>query len=103
MRLLIEPQQAQEEFSYISIIFQQIHAKVSSKIKYGPNCQALDNQASSVDFIVTTVTFPVSITDKICFIVVINNTFQSYIIQGNFTIISNETSTTFSGNLARSI
>ncbi len=62
-------------------------------IKYGPNCQALDNQESSVAFNVTTMTFPVSIIDKICFNVAINNTLQSLAIQGNFSIISNEIST----------
>ncbi len=70
-------------------------------IEYGPNCQALDNRTTIVGFNVTTLTFSVSIIDKICFIVRINNTFQSLVIQGNFSILSNETSPS-SGKPARS-
>ncbi len=89
VQLLFEPQQNQEDNHFI-FSFSQVYITVTSMIEYGSNCQALDNQATLLGFNVTnnvtTLTFPISgITDNICFIVTINNTFQSIAIQGNFT------------------
>ena len=52
-------------------------------IKYGPNCQALDNQTTITGFNATTLTFLVPGTmDDICWIVTINNTSHSIVIEG---------------------
>ncbi len=91
--LFSEPQEIGKEYNFISIIFSQnlIYAKVTSMImiEYGPNCQALDNQASIIGLNVTTLTFPVPIMDNICCIVTINNASQSLAILGSFTIMGN--------------
>ncbi len=101
MKLLFsEPQQLQEGYRFISTSFQpEVYATVTSMIEYGPNCQALDTPTTIVGHNnVTILTFAVSITGKICFIVTINNTFHTIAIFGSFT---DETSIS-SGNPTRS-
>ncbi len=96
-----EPQQYQEEYYFIFIRFSQTYASVTSvSSKYGPNCQDLGNQTTIIGFNLNALSVCVSIIDKICFVVTINNTFHSYTIQGNY---SNEASTSPGKLSARSI
>ncbi len=83
--LFTDPQQSPKKYNFISVNFLQLHDNVTSMIRYGSNCQALDSQMTIVGFNVTTLTFPVPSTmDDICWIVTISNISKSLAFQGNF-------------------
>ncbi len=83
--LFSDPQQSPQIYNFISVNFLQLYDNVTSMIRYGSNCQALDNQMTIVGFNVTTLTFPVPGTmDNICWIVTISNISKSLAFQGNF-------------------